>query len=876
LVESLLEREAALAELGSLALAVRRSSGRMVLLRGEAGVGKTAVITRFTAELDGAARILQGWCDPLAAPRPLGPLLDALGDLNVEAAHRLCAAIECGDIATLYQRLLAVLRSERRWVWVIEDAHWADGATLDLVRFLARRIASLPLLLVVSYRDDEVDGAHPLAMALGDVARCAAVHRIELEPLSRDAVAVLAAGSGLNADQLHLLTGGNPFFVTEVMAAGADAMDRNMLPRGVSEAVAGRLAQLSAPARDTAHAAAVCGPRASRALLQTVCPAAADGLPECLDAGVLIAAGDSIEFRHELARRATLQRIPEYRRSQLHKRALQALDVPPIDPNMLTELVFHADQADDIDTLIHHGPAAAERAFLLGAHRQAAELYALVLRHADTTSDEQKVTWLEQHAFSSYLSGLSDASVRSFRAAITLRHTMGDRLGEGDDLRWLSHMLVPLGRTTEALEAGRASLRLLEGLGPSLQLAWSLINMATLAIFSYDPACAHYAARAIRLGTELGDPGVVLRASCYPPLAAVAHNDTGWEQLEAAWRDAMATDGLAEHAGITGVMLCWFAALHHHLERAEGYISEASAFCAARDLDTFYPFINASAAMVALHRGSWARALEYADDVLTRPGLTPSHRLLALVSAALIHARRGKQPVGELLDEALTVAEGDDLFRRGAVWAARAEAAWLAGDDFTARAEAAAGLKAATVEADPWVVGHLQRWAHFAGDSPQPVIGDPVTPYHLEIRGDWQAAADAWLHLECPYDAAVAQLGGDIGAVESAIATFRQLGASAATRRAQQRLAALRGPTRRSRPADLLADPDGLSLREREVLTLVAAGHNNADIAAKLSISRKTVGHHVSSILVKLGVDNRIQAAAHELNRQTAARFNTR
>jgi predicted ATPase len=311
LAESLLEREAALAELGSLALEMRRSSGRVVLLRGEAGVGKTAVITRFITGLDGAARVLQGWCDPLVTPRPLGPLLDALSDLNVEAAHGLGAAIEAGDTATLYQRLLAMLRSERRWIWVIEDAHWADGATLDLVRFLARRIASLPLLLVVSYRDDEVGGAHPLAVALGDVARCAAVHRIDLAPLSRDAVATLAVGSGLNADQLHHLTGGNPFFVTEVVAAGVDVIDPNTLPRSVSDAVGGRLARLSAHARDTAQAAAVCGPRASRALVQAVCPNAARGLAECLDVGVLIAAGDSIEFRHELARRATLERIPD-------------------------------------------------------------------------------------------------------------------------------------------------------------------------------------------------------------------------------------------------------------------------------------------------------------------------------------------------------------------------------------------------------------------------------------------------------------------------------------------------------------------------------------------------------------------------------------
>jgi DNA-binding CsgD family transcriptional regulator len=865
-VECLLEREAALAELGAPARALRGGAGRVVLLRGEAGVGKTAVIARFSAGLDATVQVLRGWCDPLAAPRPLGPLLDALAGLG-GAGGALGAAIESGDTGALYRRLLTVLRDGQRWVWVIEDAHWADGATLDLLRFLARRIESLPLLLVVSYRDDELGETHPLAVALGDVASCAAVSRIRLEPLSPEAVAVLAAGSGVNAEQLHRLTGGNPFFVTEILAARPDA--RDALPRSVSEAVAGRLARLSAPARETAQATAVCGPRAHPALLQAVCPHAAGALVECLDAGVLLADGDAVAFRHELARRATAERIPDYQRRLLHKRALTVLAEPPIDPNVLAALAFHADQAGDTDAVIRYGPAAAERACALGANRQAAELYALVLRHADAIPGEQKVKWLEQHAFSSYLSGVADASVRSFHAAITLRHTLGDRLGEGDDLRWLSRMLFPLGRTTEAIQAGRASLRLLEDLGPTPQLAWSLLNMAEQTAFGYDPASANYAARAINLGTQLGEPSMVIRGRSCAALATVLRTDTGWDELEAGWYDAIAMEGQAELAGTIGAFICWIAALHHDLDRAERKIAEAAPFCREQDLGGFASLMAGADALLGLHRGNWASALACAEDVLTGPALSPLSRFLPLITVALITARRAR-PVGSLLDEALAAAEPDDFFRSGAVWAARAEIAWLAGDDDTARAEAQAGLAAATEHADPWLVGHLHRWAHLAGgprdDSPTP---DTITPYRLEIRGDWQAAADAWTRLGCPYDTAIAQLGGDIAAVQSALATFRRLGARAATRRARQRLTALRGRTPRSRRADIGADPDELSRRQREVLTLIAAGHSDADIATKLSISPKTVGHHVEAILAKLGVDNRTQAAAHARQPQT-------
>jgi DNA-binding CsgD family transcriptional regulator len=853
----LLEREAVLAELGRLALGARTGAGRVVFLRGEAGVGKTAVITRFTAGLDDAVRVLAGGCDPLSAPRPLGPLVDALAGLGA-AADALSAAIEAGDTAALYRRLLALLRDGHRWAWVIEDAHWADGATLDLLRFLARRIASLPLLLVVTYRDDELDAQHPLSAALGDVASCAAVSRIGLQPLSRDAVAVLATGSGVNPDQLHRLTGGNPFFVTEVLAAGAAALDRNALPRSVAEAVWGRLARLSAGARETAQAVAVCGPHTDAALLHRLCPAADAGLPECLDAGMLVAQGDTIGFRHELARRATLDRIDDYQRKALHTRALAALAQSSVDPNTLAALVFHADQAGDHEAAVRHGIVAAQRAAGLGAHRQAAELYTRVLRHGDTAPAEQRVVWLEQHALTSYLGGFVQACVRSYRDAIALRRQLGDRLGEGDDLRRLSHVLS---RLSEARKAGRASLLLLEQCGPTPQLASSLAHMAELSLLAEDPACAEYAARAVALGDQLDLPGVVIKANYYAALFTLLRTGAGWDEVEAVWRQAMDSPELAELAGLMGMGLCWQASLHYELDRAEGYIAETTAFCADHDLGTFEPLAVGPAALVALHRGDWARAAICAEDVLSRPAMTPLHRYLPLTTLGLVHARRDQRPVSPLLDEALAAAEPDDFFRLGPVWPARAEAAWLAGDDGAARAEALAGLATAPVHANPWLVGSLCRWLHLAGGEPG---GDRKlsAPFELEVGGDWRGAAAEWARRGCPYDAAIAQLGGDTAAVESALTTFRSLGAKAAARRARRRLTELRGRTPRTRRADINADPDGLSRREREVLTLIAAGHSDGDIATKLSISRKTVGHHVESILAKLGVENRTQAAA--------------
>jgi DNA-binding CsgD family transcriptional regulator len=872
-VNALLEREAPLSQLNALARrVVRGGPGEVVLLRGEAGVGKTALLGRFADQLEPRLRVLRGWCDPLGAPRPLGPLTDAMSGLDAAAGAVLAAAVDSGDTAKIYRQLLAALGDGDRWVWVIEDAHWGDGATLDMIRFLARRVSALRLLLVISFRDDELAPAHPLAVTLGDLANCSNVSRIELSALSLAAVATLAAGSGVNAAQLYQVSSGNSFFVTEVLAAGPDALSRKTLPRSISEAVCGRLARLSAKGREMAHAVAVCGPRADVALLDTMCPEARTALHECLGAGVLIADGDLVGFRHELARRATRAQIADFDRIELHRRALAALAELTDNPNMLAALAFHADEAGESDAAVRYGIAAAERAASLGANREAASLYALALRHADAVGDNERVVWLERHAFTCYLSGEAEPAVTSLREAITLRRKLADHLAEGDDLRWLSRLLQPLGRAPEAIDAAHASLRLLEGLGSSPQLAWSLINMAHICALSLDPACADYAARAHALGRELHDAGVDIRARGYTALTGVFSRGTGWGELESVWREALSTPGLEEHAAVLGVLIYWYAVLRCELGRAEGYLTDALKFCDDHDLGMFSSLLSAAATLAALHRGDWDSAAGDAEQIMTRPELSPQHRVLPLVTLTLLRARRGQPPVAPLVVDADNGAQPGELVHLGVVWAARAEVAWLAGDDERAIAEARTGMGMSRQHADPWLTGSLRRWIHLAGGTIGARCDGALTPFDLEIDGQWQKAADEWADRGCTYDAALAQLGGDVSAVTSALETFRRLGAKAAARRAQQRLAALRERAPRTRQADTAADPHSLTGRQRQVFDLLAAGLSNPEIAAELHISPKTVGHHVEAILAKLGVQNRTHAVAYALQHRAAAR----
>ncbi len=214
----LLEREAQLASLGEYAGEARHGDGRMVLVAGEAGVGKSALVEQLQRDLPDASWFW-GACDGLFTPRPLGPLFDIAAKLGGELLE-LCRAD--APRADLFSALLRqVSEPGELRVLVVEDIHWADEATIDLLRFLGRRIRDAAVLLIVTYRDDGLSATDPLRIALGDLATQRSVRRAGLAPLSADAVRVLAGDHGLDAAALYRLTGGIPFYVTEVVAVRA-------------------------------------------------------------------------------------------------------------------------------------------------------------------------------------------------------------------------------------------------------------------------------------------------------------------------------------------------------------------------------------------------------------------------------------------------------------------------------------------------------------------------------------------------------------------------------------------------------------------------------------------------------------------------------
>jgi predicted ATPase len=310
-----LERDHVLASLSQYADEAAYGEGRLVLVSGEAGAGKSTLLEEFTRTRPDL-RWLRGGCDGLSTPRPLGPLFDVAAQLGGDLA---AAGAGGASREALFSLLLEQLRAPGT-VLVLEDLHWADESTLDLVLFLSRRVRDVPALLVATYRDEALEPEHPLRLVLGDLATERTTRRVSLPPLSQAAVAVLAAGQDLAPSEVYRLTGGNPFLVTEVVQA-----PRGNIPHSVRDAVLARVGRLSTEARHAVHAAALIGARVEPELLAETTSAGAGVIDELVSCRVLVSDAAHLRFRHELTRLAVEAEVPAHRRRTVHVRVLAAL-----------------------------------------------------------------------------------------------------------------------------------------------------------------------------------------------------------------------------------------------------------------------------------------------------------------------------------------------------------------------------------------------------------------------------------------------------------------------------------------------------------------------------------------------------------------------
>lgn len=842
----LLERDHILDELDRFAAEAASGRGRISFIVGEAGIGKTSVLRASAERVGERLRPLWAACEDWSNAEAL----TLLRDLPILERDALDRARDGGSRLELFNQALARL-TDVPTILFIEDIHWADDGSIDFVRYLGRRISDKPLLVIASSRNEDQDARARLMRAANDIPPSTR-HRCDLERLSAPAVGELSAARGFIGSAIHDATGGNPLYVTEMLASGGGRS------RSIDDLVVGRADQLAEGARALLDYCSII-PR--RVALEQIVHARADenALQACLDSGLLLAEEDALVFRHEITRRAVEDALSPLRRRQLHAAELDRLEQAGASA---ARRLHHAICANDTPRVRDAAPEAAMQASALGAHREAVRAWAAILDEADIAGDAQQCA---QYAFELHVTGDIGAAIAWHSRALAIYETLGDRMRLGDGLRFLSRLHYLNGHRTMSEQAGHRAVALLEEFPGTAELALAYANLAHLAMLAEDSEEAvRWSEEAIPIAAATGRDDILATVfNNYGTAIQYRDSKRAFDLLERSIALGLAT-GAQEHVARAYTNKCWMLMSARRHDEALAAQKQGIAFCAEHDLETWRDYVIGGHALTLMETGRWRDAEEQASLVLADEQNSHLIRNPAARAMAQLFIRRGAPEADRLIDELrLHMANGREGPRFTSLALIVAEQCWTKNMD---QGSAVTLLGEATSFArgsgSHWDRAALWHWSQSLGQDVQPPADMPE-PYALSATGDFAAAAGAFEALGMPFEQALMLTKGNTAQVARGLAILDRLGAPATAERSRMELKGGSGRVGSRGPrASTLDNRFGLTKREIDVLGALDKGWTNREIGERLFVSAKTVDHHVSAILGKLDARTRGEAAA--------------
>jgi DNA-binding CsgD family transcriptional regulator/tetratricopeptide (TPR) repeat protein len=842
----LLERDGPLAALIQARARAAKGHGSVVVVSGEPGIGKTALMAHFAEEVGEGARVLWGTCDDLSIPRPLGPIRDLEGTVSAKLAE---AAVSSNDFHHVPDLLLEELDARPApTVLVIEDLHWADEATIDVITVVGRRIDRVPAIMVLTFRGGELNPDHPLHAAL-EAIRAEISLYLQLAPLSPEAVAALA---GEDAERVYQATGGNPFYVTELVAALPED-----LPPSVTNAVLGRVSRLADRAQRLMELVSVVPTRIPTTLLDAVMPAWAVAAEEPERRQLLSVDRHHVRFRHELARSATRMSLPEARRRQLHAQILRVLLDSGADP---ADIVYHAEQAGDTDVVASHALIAARSAGAVESNREAFAHYLRASEFADRLAPAEQAALFEELAGSAYTVGRLSEAMPAIERAIGIHGDLGDVMAVGRCTRLLSRFHWYAGNGPAAREAGERAISLLLPLGDTVELARAYSGQSQLAMLEGDVNETEiWGSKALALADQLNDAGVKAHALVNIGSIRMQQDADARAELTEAFELA---DRIGDRHEATRALLnaAYSAMAMVRPDISWEYAQRAIAYAEEHQVDTLLLYARHISAWLHVEEGAWAEA----ERVVGRAAdAGPSvAQLLARTVLTSLAVRRGDADAPERIAGLVEQAElTGELERIGPALQLETEWALTTGAAFPLQQFEESRRLLTKAGGAGWAGSLVAAWGAVAGVR-LAFEGNAPAPHRAMIDGDWSHAADLFSEVGWEYSQALMlSLLDTHEALDAAIEVARRLGAPPLERRVSRRMRDLDFSIPRRPLEATLANPASLTPRQAEVLELLAEGLTNAELADRLYVSPRTAEHHVQAILTKLGVSTRREAA---------------